>query len=394
MQIASAISTAADTQAIVTDLLGQFKLGTGDHPPDLLILFVTAPLRDSFQTIAAALRTALSAKTTIGCTAESVLAADREIERAPAAAAMLMSLPGVVLDTFHFADEEWPELLNERGTLQNRLEAGDDLRAFLMLGDPFTTPIVQLLDACSTLFPQAPIFGGMASNAQQPGDTIMIIDDQLFTSGLVGVSFAGKVHIDTVVSQGCRPIGETHVITRGHRNVIEELGGKPALQAIQDTITALSDDDRNLLESNGLFIGRVIDEGKGSYGRGDFLVRNLLEVQRESGAIAIGDLVRPGQTVQFHVRDAATAHEDLQLLLEGELQLATAPTGVLLFTCNGRGTRMFARPNHDVETTRSALGPVPVAGFFCAGEFGPVGQHNFIHGQTASLALFRPMDNA
>jgi small ligand-binding sensory domain FIST len=394
MQIASAISTATASQTIVTDLLCQLKLGIGNHNADLLILFVTGPISDQLEPVAAALRGALSPKTIIGCTAESVVGVDREIERAPAAAAMLMSLPGVVLDTFRFADEEWPELLNERGTLQNRLEAGNDLRAFLMLGDPFTTPIVQLLDACSALFPQAPVFGGMASNASQPGQTVMIINDQIFTSGLVGVSFAGNVHIDTVVSQGCRPVGETHVITRGHRNVIEELGGKPALEIIHHMIATLSQADRALLESNGLFIGRVIDEGKGSYGRGDFLVRNLLELQRQTGAIAIGDLVRPGQTVQFHVRDAATASEDLRLLLEGELQLATGPTGVLLFTCNGRGTRMFDRPNHDVETTRSALGTVPVAGFFCAGEFGPVGRHNFIHGQTASLALFRPMDDA
>ncbi len=370
----------------------QLKAGVSAPIPDLLVLFVTGPLQPHFERIAAELRAAINPRIMIGCTAESVLGSDREIERVPAASALLMSLPGAVIDTFHFADEEWPELLNEPGTLQARLEAGDDLRAFLMLGDPYSTPVVQLLDACSTLFPQAPVFGGMASNAQEPGETRLVMNDQVFSSGLVGVSFAGKLQIDTVVSQGCRPIGETFVITKGQRNVIQELGGKPALQVIHEMITGLPLLERNLLETNGLFVGRVIDEGKGSYGRGDFIVRNLMEVQRDTGAIAIGDLVRPGQTVQFHVRDAATASEDLRLLLEGELQLANAPVGVLLFTCNGRGTRMFQRPNHDVDTTRSILGPVPIAGFFCAGELGPVGQRNFIHGQTASLALFRPAE--
>lgn len=391
MQMASAISADHDPQQVVRALTSQIQAGMA-VAPDLLVLFVTAPLQPHFEQIAADLRAALGPRLLVGCTAESVLGSDREVERAPAASVLAMSLPGVILDSFHFTAEEWPELLSDSGSLQARLEAGTDLRAFLMLADPFSTPVVQLLEACSSLFPQAPVFGGMASNAQAPGETRLVINEQVFNSGLVGVSFAGKLQIDTVVSQGCRPIGETCVITKGQRNVIYELGGRPALEVIHEMISGLPLLDRNLLETSGLFIGRVIDEGKGSYGRGDFLIRNLLDVQRESGSIAIGDMVRPGQTVQFHVRDAATAEEDLRLLLEGELQLANKPAGALLFTCNGRGTRLFDRPNHDVDTTHAVLGPVPIAGFFCAGELGPVGGRNFIHGQTASFALFHPTD--
>jgi len=390
MQITSALSTHHDPQHVVQELAAQLRAGVGTPHADLLVLFVTGPLRDHFATIAAELRAILGPRNLIGCTAESVVGADREIERTAAASALLLHLPGVTLDTFHFADDEWADLLSDPGTLQARLEAGENLRAFLMLADPFSTPIVQLLESCATLFPQAPVFGGMASNAQEPGETRLVINDQVFTSGLVGVSFAGNVQIDTVVSQGCRPIGETCVITKGQRNVIQELGGRPALQVINEMVLALSAPDRQLLETSGLFVGSVIDAGKGSYGRGDFLMRNVLEVDGASGAIAIGDMVRPGQTVQFHVRDAASADEDLRLLLEGELQLAQAPVGVLLFTCNGRGTRLFATPHHDVTVTRTILGPVPIAGFFCAGELGPVGDRSFIHGQTVSLALFRP----
>ena len=149
--------------------------------------------------------------------------------------------------------------------------------------------------------------------------------------------------------------------------------------------------DRQLLATGGLQIGRVIDEGKGNYGRGDFLIRSLVGVRRESGAILIGDMVQVGETLQFHVRDAKTAAEEMRLLLEGETLLTSAdpPLGALLITCNGRGTRLFDMPHHDVSLTRQVLGAIPVAGFFAAGELGPVGQKNFIHGHTAVLALFR-----
>jgi small ligand-binding sensory domain FIST len=191
------------------------------------------------------------------------------------------------------------------------------------------------------------------------------------------------------VSQGCRPIGRPFVVTKAHDNVIEHLGGKPALAVLRDTVNELPEPERQKL-ANGLFVGRAINEYRENWGRGDFLVRNVMGVDQEAGALAVTDYVRVGQTVQFHMRDAATATEDLALLLEGRATPERPPAGGLLFSCNGRGTRMFEQPCHDVGAARKAMPKTPVAGFFAAGELGPVGGRNFIHGHTASFALFRP----
>ena len=195
--------------------------------------------------------------------------------------------------------------------------------------------------------------------------------------------------MDTVVSQGCRPIGRTFLITKAKENLIEQLGGRPAMIALKETIDSIPESDRQLLR-NGLFLGRASSEYRDSWGRGDFLVRNVIGVDQKSGAIAVTEYVRPGQTIQFHVRDAATADEDLSLLL-GRQSQKSSPAGALLFSCNGRGSRLFPEPCHDISSSRTAMPKTPVAGFFAAGELGPIGQKNFIHGHTASFALFRPI---
>ena len=200
------------------------------------------------------------------------------------------------------------------------------------------------------------------------------------------MSLSGEIAVDTVVSQGCRPIGRSMVITRSHDNIIEQLGGKPAMQVLRQLVAELPEDEQGQLQ-NGLFVGRAISEFRERFGRGDFLIRNLTGVDEDAGSIALADYVRTGQTVQFHVRDAATADEDLRLLLEAQSQ--STPAGGLLFSCNGRGTRMFEKPCHDIGAARGAMPATPVAGFFAAGELGPVGGRNFIHGHTASFALFR-----
>jgi small ligand-binding sensory domain FIST len=201
------------------------------------------------------------------------------------------------------------------------------------------------------------------------------------------VAISGEVEIRTVVSQGCRPIGKPFVITKGERNIIHQLGGHKPLEVLHHIFQEAPTSEQKLMQE-GIFIGRVIDERRPTFERGDFLIRHLVGADENSGAIAIGDHVRMGTTVQFHVRDAATAHEDLRTLLDPHRQ--QPPAGALLFSCNGRGTRLFSQRDHDVTASREQLGSIPVAGFFCAGELGPVGGRNFIHGHTASLALFRP----
>ncbi len=395
MRIASALSTLDATAEIWMDLERQLNEQLQGEDVDVLLVFVSAEWAPAFQLLITPLRTAMQPKHLLAVIAESVIGTDQEIERTRAVSALALSLPGATLNTFHLGEEEWGDLLTDDDEFRHRLTPGGEeageLRAFLYIADPFTTPIVQLLDASSRVFPAAPVIGGMSSGVKAPGETRLALDDAIHTSGLIGISFSGHIEVDTVVSQGCRPIGSTFAITRCHKNVIEELDGKPALMAIEQMVSTLPIHDRQLLATGGLQIGRVIDEGKGNYGRGDFLIRSLVGVRRESGAILIGDMVQVGETLQFHVRDAKTAEEEMRLLLEGETLLTSAdpPLGALLITCNGRGTRLFDMPHHDVSLTRQVLGAIPVAGFFAAGELGPVGQKNFIHGHTAVLALFR-----
>jgi small ligand-binding sensory domain FIST len=200
------------------------------------------------------------------------------------------------------------------------------------------------------------------------------------------VALTGAVTVDTVVSQGCRPIGKPFVITKGARNIVYELGGKAALNQLHEVIVSLSEDDEQLARQS-LLLGRVIDEYKDHFTRGDFLIHNIIGADRSNGAMAIAGHARVGATVQFHVRDAASADEDLRSLLAP--YVGRDVKGALLFGCNGRGTNMWPKAGHDVGVLQEVLGNVPVAGFFCGGEFGPVSGKNFVHGFTASIALFR-----
>jgi small ligand-binding sensory domain FIST len=228
----------------------------------------------------------------------------------------------------------------------------------------------------------------MASGVRGPGECRLLLGDAVHDHGAVGVLLGGAVGLRSVVSQGCRPIGRPFVVTKAQDNVIVQLGGRAPLAVLQELWQTLDDRDKRLFQQ-GLHVGRVINEYQGDFQRGDFLVRNVVGLDRTTGALAITDRVRVGQTLQFHVRDAATADEDLHALLQLDLSAAAGrPAGALLFSCNGRGTRLFETPDHDAAALRAEAGDIPVAGFFAQGELGPVGGQNFIHGFTASVALF------
>jgi small ligand-binding sensory domain FIST len=357
--------------------------------PDLAFVFFTAHHLDDAQSLLDKLNGELQPAALVGCSGEGVIGPDREIERAPGIALMLASLPGVNIHPFHIDKPEWRDLLADPSALAERLGAGETTRALIALGDPFTTPTNHLLPLLDESFgPRIPVIGGMASTARAPGENVLFHNDSLVNEGLVGVSLSGDgLDVQTIVSQGCRPFGKTWIITKSKENVIQTLGGRPALQALRDSILEMPEAERALLQ-NGLFVGSAISEYKEKFDRGDFLVRNVMSVDNETGAISIGDYVRTGQTIRFHVRDAATAVEDLSEMLAPQ-KFAPAPAGALLFSCNGRGARLFQHPSHDVTTANTAMPATPIAGFFAAGELGPVAGKNFIHGHTASFALFR-----
>ena len=388
MRFHAAVSDDESAREAVDRVIAQSQEATGGQI-DAVFAFVTGHFANDADDILERLWLELDPQALIGCSAEGVIGEDREIERAPGIAILAAALPDVRLHPFHVGGRsDWREVLNDEVQLKDRIGIGPQTRAIIAMGDPFTTPIDPFMKALDQHAPGVPLVGGMASAAQQPGDNFLFRNDQRFDQGLVGMSLSGPLAVETIVSQGCRPIGNAMVITRSHDNVIEQLGGKPALRALQDSIDELTPTDRDLLE-HGLLIGRAISEYREKFGRGDFLVRNVVGVEQDSGAIAVADYVKTGQTVQFHVRDAASASEDLKLLLEA--RKIAAPAGGLLFSCNGRGTRLFDEPCHDVRAARRSVQAVPFAGFFAAGELGPVGKKNFIHGHTASIALFSAM---
>lgn len=386
---ASAISGHLDTRTAATEVAGDLYDHLGGTC-DLAVLLGSFHHRAAFAEAADTIRQTISPATMIGVTAESVLGVDQELEGLAGMAVIAYRLPGARLHPWRYQGEHDGEVLADPEAMRNHVGVGDDLRAVLMLADPFSTPITRFLPAltdCRGDERRVPVVGGMSSGASQPGNNVLVLDDEVHASGVVGVTLSGPLAVDIIVSQGCRPIGKPVVVTRARGNVILELGGSKALDVVQELATSLDEQERALL-SGGLLMGTVINEYKDRFGRGDFLVRNILGYDQNHGAIAVGDMPRVGQTVQLHVRDADTAHEDLQLLLDAQ-QLKAPPLGGLLFTCNGRGSRLFNDENHDVRTIRDRLGDIPLAGFFAAGEIGPVGETSFLHGHTASLALLR-----
>jgi small ligand-binding sensory domain FIST len=323
----------------------------------------------------------------LGCTGEGIIGLDQELEGQPAVSVWAAGLPGVTLTPFHATFEHAGDGLRVAG-----LPAPESVTTpalFLLLAEPFSTPGSEFLGLLDHQYPGVKAVGGMSSGGRAPGENRLLIGNTVAAEGVVGVALSGNLPIATVVSQGCRPVGGRFLITRAEGNVIFELGGRPAFACLQDMYAALSTSEQELAR-RGLHLGLTINEAQSQFERGDFLVRGLVGADQQEGSLAVGDLVHEGQTVQFHIRDRESASEDLNTLLTAHTQAGqmAPPEAALLFSCNGRGRRLFGRAHHDATMVRARLGKIPVAGFFAQGEIGPVGGTNFLHGFTASLAIF------
>ncbi|MGQ0804831.1 MAG: FIST signal transduction protein [Actinomycetota bacterium] len=379
MKFASALSQHPLATQAVGDAAGEVLERLGGEGADLVVCFVSPHHVGVLEDVAGALRGVLAPRVLLGGTAASIIGSGREVEEEPALSLFAARLPDSELTPVALRVEETPD----GAALVGWPEPGDRPPTTLLLfADPFTFPVDRFLERCNADAPGLRVIGGLASAAVRPGGNRLVLDDRILAEGAVGVLVQNGIEVRTLVSQGCRPVGRPYVVTRAQRNFVEELGGQPALGRLQELAAGASEEERELLRG-GLHVGLVVDEHKAEFGRGDFLVRNLLGADRESGALAVGDTVTVGQTVQFHVRDADAADEDLRELLAG-----VDADAALLFTCNGRGKHLFGTPDHDAGLVEQLLGPIPLAGCFCAGEIGPVGGRNFLHGFTASLALF------
>jgi len=378
-RIRAAAGAGVDVDALrATDAAVTAVTAELDERPDLAVVFLGAAHGAEAGAVAVRVGERLAPRHLVGVTAGAVVAGSREIEDPTGVSVWAASLPGATLTPLRYPPaagageppHAWPE-------------PPADATALLLLADPFTFPADAFLAWWEQAHPGVPVSGGLASGAARPADVRLVLDGEAVDGGAVGVAFSG-VAVRTLVSQGCRPVGDSYTVTAADRNLIHELAGEAPVERIRATFAEADPADQALMRS-GLHIGTVIDEYREAHGRGDFLVRGVLGAQHETGAIAVGDVVRVGQTVRFHVRDAASADEDLRELLEG-FPGTESPGAALLFTCNGRGERLFGAPDHDARLVSDALG-VPLAGLHCAGELGPVGARSFLHGFTASLLV-------
>lgn len=383
-RFAAAVSKRDDSVSAIREAAEQALAGLG-AAPHLALIFASPHHLSQFAAMADRLAQQVNGAATIGCSGESILCNGEELEDQGAVAMWLAHLPGVAVRPMHLEFSANREGGSFRGWPEDA--SLPDVSGLIMLADPFSFPADVFIARLNEDRPGTTVVGGMASGGWQPGQTRLMLGGDELASGAVAVLLDGAVRMRTVVSQGCRPIGRPFVVTRCERNAILELGGQNALAQLQQLYSELSPEEQRLAQQ-GLHVGQVINEYQDHFGRGDFLIRNVQGVDRESGAVVIGDYVRVGQTVQFHVRDAGTADEDLRDLLAGDGANASGCEGALVFTCNGRGTRLFAEPHHDARSLQSQWPGVPAAGFFAQGEIGPIGGKSFLHGFTASIALF------
>jgi small ligand-binding sensory domain FIST len=351
-----------------------------DTPVDLAYVFLASAHLDDAAEAAGTVREVLDPRVLVGCVADGVVARNRELERGPAVAVWAGALPGAEIECFHLTADRTEDGIHVSGTPELGPEA-----IVTLLADPFTFPTDAWLASLNVTPGRPAVVGGITIGVRQPGAQALIADGDVHTSGALGVAVAGP-QVLTVVSQGCRPIGHEAVVTRCEENTVFELAGMPALERLRQDLAAASPEEQ-ALAARGVLVGLVIDENRPEYETDDFLMRGLLGAHQGSGALVIGDMVRVGQTMRFFVRDAASADADLRRTVTAALEGRT-PAGALLFTCNGRGTNMFAQPDHDAKVVADILGTDALAGFFCGGEIGPVGGKAFLHGFTATVAIF------
>jgi small ligand-binding sensory domain FIST len=389
LQFATALSRKTDTEAALRDLVEAILIQIGTAPVDLAFVFFSTHHVANVSMISAMLQRELQAKVCLGCSGEGVIGGSEEIETAAALTVWVACLPDVKLEPLRISVSQ----LQDQIRMPGWPDPGPEDSTFLLLADPFSTPMQEVLSLMTDRYPHGKVGGGLAGGGQDSGENRLLLNDQSFDGGVVGVQLTGPIAVRTVTSQGCRPIGERFVVTRAEQNLIYELGGVSALKRLQDVFESLGGAQRQDAH-RALHLGIVIDEHGSHFERGDFLVRNLIGADQQAGAVAIGDVVQEGQTVQFHLRDAKSASDDLHVLLAADrTKHQSPPLGALLFSCCGRGEGLFGRPHHDSEVVQARLGPIPTAGFFAQGEIGPVGGRNFLHGYTASVVIFSEPDS-
>jgi small ligand-binding sensory domain FIST len=393
MKWASAASEDANLERALQRTAGVVRAGLEGARPDLLLVFVSAQHAAQFERVPRLIAAALPGALVLGCSAGGVIGGGREIEQRPGLSLSAAQLPGVTITPLRLDNDALPG--PHAGPLAWQRLLGVDPAGsphFVLLPDPFTFDVESLIRGLDRAYPGNITIGGIASGGRHPGTNALFVGDRTHRTGLVGLALSGDIAVDTIVAQGCRPIGDPMFVTSCERNVVRALDGESPLKVLQALHDRLDPRDRQLAR-HSLFLGIVMNEDRQEYRQGDFLIRNLIGIDQSTGALAVGALIDPNAVVQFHLRDAETSSQDLEALLRRHRQAEpAAPRGSLLFSCLGRGEFLYGRPDHDSELFRRHLGDVPLGGFFCNGEIGPVHGTTFLHGYTSAFGLFRARD--
>jgi small ligand-binding sensory domain FIST len=394
MNAEAAIAAGENAVEVLEALLAQLSLPPEPAAIDLVLLFASDAYLEDLPAVLAELKARTGAKLILGCSGQGLIGPAKEEEHQAAMALQVMSLPGATVTPLRLSADEagGPDAAD---ILRARIGSPEaDVNALIMFVDPFTVDGERLLETVAEVDDQLPVVGGLASARFNRRGTYLLLDDAVFDDGVVGLALGGAYEVKTVVSQGAAPLGQTWTITGVDGNVIYSIGMRRAIEVLGETYRRLKPEVQVRARANFL-IGLAMNEYQDEFGRGDFLVRNLLSIDRESGALAVGAMPREGQTLQFQMRDPGAADEDLRSLLGKARQELEGReiAGALLCSCNGRGIGLFGEPDHDARVFMQEMGSVPVAGFFCNGEIGPVAGRNYLHGFTASIALILPKES-
>ena len=384
MEFISRLADTVEKNRIVDQLLmdgvsGDFDLG---------ILFVTPSAPYNALDIYKEIGRRVGIRNFLCCTCAGTIGNQHEIEGRPSASLMLARLPDVKIKPFYIEQNQLDQFKTAEELYEFFEIYPNEKPNFFVLPDPFLIDSNQFLQIVNQAYPQCSVFGGLASAGTQEKENTIIVNNSVYDEGLAGIVLTGNIAVEMVVSQGCRPIGKTYIVTKAEGNILYELAGRTFYDVIKEVLEHASARDRSLAQE-AIFVGIAMNEYNHKFKRGDFLIRGVMAIDPESGGGAVADYVHVGQTVQFHLRDAQTAQEDLHELLSHHRDHFDNERlkGALVFSCNGRGENLFRIKDHDIKIIQQSLGPVPAVGFFCAGEIGPVGGVNFLHGFTSSMAL-------
>jgi small ligand-binding sensory domain FIST len=407
MKWANALSTRPSLEAAVTEVVEQAQQRL-QLPADLGLVFVSSAFASEFSRLMPLLKERLNLSALIGCSGGGVIGPNQsgqtqEIEGEAALSLSLAYLPGVQVRAFHVSAATLPDLDSPPDRWVDLIQVDpQDQPQFILLADPFSAGINNLLQGLDFAYPGAVKVGGLANAGSAANSSSLFCNYHTHREGLVGVALSGNIVLEAIVAQGCRPIGQPYRVVQGERNILAQLEEQvdadvscgvryTPLEVLQELFQDLSEADR-MLAQHSLFVGIAQTEFKQHLEHGDFLIRNLLGVDPKSGAIAVGDRVRPGQRIQFHLRDADTSAEDLKMLLARycQMQLSqSSAAGALMFSCLGRGVGLYGQPDYDSQLFDRYIPNAPLSGFFCNGEIGPVGDTTFLHGYTSVFGICR-----